>query len=222
MIRICMAHGCVDLFTPDRDAPGVISVAMLERALEEGKVHFVALGDRHSLTKVGAGDRIWYSGTPEATDFSETQSGFAQIVEIGESSVSTKAVQVGQWRFVERDRVDMNSDDDLEGLRRWLEGIERKEMTVLRLRLVGSLSLSLRSVLNKHLSAAEDVFGAIDVREDELLVLPGDADFADLGFSGFADATVKALRARIDEGGKEGAMARDALMLLLRLARGSI
>jgi len=80
----------------------------------------------------------------------------------------------------------------------------------------------LRSVLNKHLSAAEDVFGAIDVREDELLVLPDDADFADLGFSGFADATVKALRARIDEGGKEGAMARDALMLLLRLARGSI
>jgi len=222
MIRICMTHGCVDLFTPDRDALGVISVATLERAIEEGKIHFVALGDRHSLTKVGAGDRIWYSGTPEATDFSETQSGYAQIIEIGESSVSTKAVQVGQWRFVERDRVDMNSDDDLEGLRRWLEGIERKEMTVLRLRLVGSLSLSLRSVLQKHLAAAEDVFAAIDVREDELLVLPDDADFADLGFSGFADATVKALRARIDEGGKEGALARDALMLLLRLARGSI
>jgi DNA repair exonuclease SbcCD nuclease subunit len=171
---------------------------------------------------VGAGDRIWYSGTPEATDFSETQSGYGQIVEIGESSVSTKAVQVGQWRFVERDRVDMNSVDEVEGLRKWLEGIERKEMTVLRLKLVGSLSLSLRSVLDKHLSAAEDVFGAIDIREDELLVLPDDADFADLGFSGFADATVKALRARIDEGGKEGTMARDALMLLLRLARGSI
>jgi len=55
-----------------------------------------------------------------------------------------------------------------------------------------------------------------------LLVLPDDADFADLGFSGFADATVKKLMARIDEGGREGAMARDALMLLLRLARGSI
>jgi len=222
MTRICMAHGCVDLFTPDRDAPGVIAVTTLERAIEEGKIHFVALGDRHSLSKVGAGDRIWYSGTPEATDFSETQSGYAQIVEIGESSVSTTAVQVGQWRFVERDRVDMNSVDEVEGLRKWLEGIERKEMTVLRLKLVGSLSLSLRSVLDKHLSAAEDVFGAIDIREDELLVLPDDADFADLGFSGFADATVKALRARIDEGGKEGTMARDALMLLLRLARGSI
>jgi DNA repair exonuclease SbcCD nuclease subunit len=221
MTRICMAHGCVDLFTPDRDAPGVIAVATLERAIEEAKIHFVALGDRHSLTKVGAGDRIWYSGTPEATDFSETQSGYAQIVEIGESSVSTKAVQVGQWRFIERDRVDMNSADEVEGLRKWLEGLERKEMTVLRLKLVGSLSLSLRSVLQKHLAAAGDVFGAIDVREDKLLVLPDDADFAGLGFSGFADATVKGLRARIDEGGDEGVMARDALMLLLRLARGS-
>jgi DNA repair exonuclease SbcCD nuclease subunit len=222
VLRICMAHGCVDLFTPDRDAPGVIAVAALERAIEEGKVHFIALGDRHSLIKVGAGDRIWYSGTPEATDFSETQSGYAQIVEIGESSVSTEAVQVGQWRFVERDRVDVNSADEVEGLRKWLEGHERKEMTVLRLRLVGSLSLSLRSVLNKHLASAEDVFGAIDVREDELLVLPDDADFADLGFSGFADATVKGLRAQIDVGGNQGVMARDALMLLLRLARGSI
>lgn len=221
MTRICMAHGCVDLFTPDPDALGVIAVATLERAIEEAKIQFVALGDRHSLTKVGAGDRIWYSGTPEATDFSETQSGYAQIVEIDESSVSTKAVQVGQWRFIERDRVDMNSADEVEGLRKWLEALERKEMTVLRLKLVGSLSLSLRSALQKHLAAAEDVFGAIDVREDKLLVLPDDADFADLGFSGFADATVKGLRAQIDEGGDKGVMARDALMLLLRLARGS-
>ena len=222
MTRICMAHGIVDLFTPDRDAPAVIAVATLERAVEEGKVHFVALGDRHSLTRVGPGDRIWYSGTPEATDFSETQSGYAQIVEIGETGVSTKAVQIGRWRFIEQDRLDVNSAGDLEALRKWLEGLEAKETTVLRLKPVGSLSLSLRSALQERLAAAEDVFAALDVREDQLLVLPDDADFADLGFSGFADATVKALRARIDEGGKEGAMARDALMLLLRLARGSI
>lgn len=98
----------------------------------------MALGDRHSLTKVGAGDRIWYSGTPEATDFYETQSGYAQVVEIGENTVSTKGVQVGQWRFVERDRVDLNRADDVEALRKSMEGIERKEMTVLRLKLVDS------------------------------------------------------------------------------------
>lgn len=221
MVRIGMGHGAVDTLTPDREAAGVIPVAALERALGEGKVHFVALGDRHSLTKVGSGDRIWYSGTPEATDFAETQSGYAQVVEFDDGRVSTQAVQVGQWRFVERRRVDLNAGEDVEALRKSLEGIENKERTVVRLNLVGSLSLSWRGVLQTHLDVAKDVFGAFDVREDELFVLPDDTDFAELGFSGFADATVKRLRAKITEGGNEGALARDALMLLLRLARGA-
>jgi len=218
--RICMAHGGVDLFTPDRDAPGVIAVETLERTIEEGKVHFVALGDRHSLTKIGNGERIWYSGTPESTDFSETQSGYVQVVEIADGRLSTKAVQVGQWRFMERSRADLNTAEDVEGLRKSLEAIERKDLTIVRLQLVGSLSLSLKDVLQSHLDAAKDVFGALDVREDELLVLPDDADFGDLGFSGFADTTVKRLRVQIVEGRAEGVTARDALILLLRLARG--
>jgi hypothetical protein len=170
---------------------------------------------------VGSGERIWYSGTPEATDFSETQSGYAQVVEIGEDCVSTKAVPIGQWRFVERDRVDMNSAEEAEGLWKWLEQVESKERTVARLRLVGSVSLSLHALLQEHLLAARDLFGALEVREDDLLVLPDDADFADLGFSGFAGETVQRLRSRIAEGGDEGSVARDALTLLLRLARGT-
>jgi DNA repair exonuclease SbcCD nuclease subunit len=221
MTRICMAHGGVDLFTPDREGPGVLAVATLERAIDEGKIHFVALGDRHSLTKVGTGDRIWYSGTPEATDFSETQSGYAQVVEVDDGRVTTKAVQVGRWRFVERSRVDLNTDEDVNALRKSLEDIGNKERTVVRLNLVGSLSLSLRGALQIHLDVANDVFGAFDVREDDLFVLPDDTDFADIGFSGFADTTVKRLRAKITEDGNEGALARDALMLLLRLARGA-
>ncbi len=221
IVRVCMGHGAVDTLAPDKEAAGVIAVAAIEGAISEGKVHFAALGDRHSLTKVGSGERIWYSGTPEATDFSETQSGYAQVVEIGEDCVSTKAVPIGQWRFVERDRVDMNSAEEAEGLWKWLEQVESKERTVARLRLVGSVSLSLHALLQEHLLAARDLFGALEVREDDLLVLPDDADFADLGFSGFAGETVQRLRSRIAEGGDEGSVARDALTLLLRLARGT-
>ena len=83
------------------------------------------------------------------------------------------------------------------------------------------MSLSLKGLLQNHLDAAKDVFGAFDVREDELLAVPDDADFAGLGFSGFADATVKRLRTKIEDGGEEGSLARDALMLLLRLAKGA-
>ncbi|MFH0879752.1 MAG: DNA repair exonuclease [Lentisphaerota bacterium] len=219
VIRICMGHGAVDLLAPDREAAGVIAAAAVERAIDEGKVHFVALGDRHSLARVGSGGRIWYSGTPEATDFSETQSGFALVVEIGDGKAAAKEVRIGQWQFIERQRVDLNSGDDLEALRQWLEEIENKERNVVRLHLVGSLPLSLHGLLQDRLLAAADLFGAIDVKEDDLLVLPGDADFTDLGFLGFADGAVQQLRSRIAEGGEAGAMACDALMLLLRLAR---
>ena len=218
--RICMAHGAVDQLTPDRESAGVIAVSALERAIGEGKVHFVALGDRHSLTKVGAGERIWYSGTPEATDFSETRSGFTLVVEVGDGRVATKEVQTGKWRFIERDRIDLNTSGDVEALRKALEEIENKERTVVRLTLVGSVSLSLQEVLQNHLLAASDVFGAFEVREDTLLVVPDDADFANLGFSGFADGTVQRLRCKLAQGGDESVAARDALMLLLRLARG--
>jgi hypothetical protein len=52
-------------------------------------------------------------------------------------------------------------------------------------------------------------------------VLPDDTDFANLGFSGFADGTVQRLRSKITQDGDEGTLAREALMLLLRLARGA-
>jgi len=217
--RICLAHGAVDSLAPDPEATGVIEVAVLERAIEEGKVHFVALGDRHSITRVGSGDRVWYAGTPESTDFTETRPGCALIVEIGEGRVIAKEVQIGRWRFTERRGIDMNTGDDVEALRKSLDEIEDKECSVIRLHLVGSLSLSLHAMLQTHLLAAKDVFAAFDVHEDNLLVVPDDTDFADLGFSGFADGTVQRLRTKIEEGGDEAASAKDALMLLLRLAK---
>lgn len=220
--RICLGHGAVDLFTPDREAAGVIAFALLERAVDEGKVHFVALGDRHSLTKVGAGERVWYSGTPESTDFSEIRSGWALVVEIEDDRAATKEVKIGQWQFVEHGRVDLNTVDDVEALRKSLDAIENKERTAVRLNLVGALSLTLHNLLQNHLLSASDVFGAFDVREDDLLLIPDDTDFADLGFSGFADGTVQRLRSKISEGGAEGAIARDSLMLLLRLAKGVV
>lgn len=219
LIRICVGHGIIDYFTPDKESPGIIQVSILERAIADGKIHFVALGDRHSLTKIGDTGRIWYSGTPESTDFRETQSGLAQIVDIDETNVATKSVRIGRWQFMERERIDLNSPEEVETLRKNLEGIENKDRTIIRMNLMGSLSLSLSAELQNNLLAAKDLFGAFEVRDDDLLVLPDDADFVNLGFSGFADETIQQLRAKIAAGGDEGVAARDALMLLLRLAK---
>jgi hypothetical protein len=109
----------------------------------------------------------------------------------------------------------------VEAFRKSLEEIDNKERAILRLNVFGSLTLTLSSVLQSHILAAKDVFGAFDVRADHLLVMPDDTDFASIGFSGFADETVKRLRSKISEGGDESTVARDALMLMLRLSRES-
>jgi DNA repair exonuclease SbcCD nuclease subunit len=219
IVRICAAHGAVDRLTPDPESAGVIALAALERAIAENRIHFVALGDRHSLTEVSKNGRVWYSGTPEATDFSETKPGYALVVDVDVDHVAAREVKIGQWQFIQRE-IELNTTDDVESLDKWLENTENKERTVLRLVLIGSLTLSLQDTLQAHLITAKDVFAAFDVQDDRLLVVPDDTDFADLGFSGFADATVQQLRAKIEAGGDEGSTARDALMLLLRLARG--
>ena len=216
--RICVGHGIIDIFTPDKEAENVIAVSKLEAAISEGKVHFIALGDRHSLTKAGSGDRIWYSGTPESTDFREDHSGFCQIVTMDADHVTTEEVKIGQWSFIE-EFVDLNTNDDVESLRKKLEDIPNRERSVVQLVLKGSLTLSLHGVLQNHILAARDVLAGSVINEDDLLVIPNDTDFTNLGFSGFADATVKRLRDKIDQGGPEGTVARDAFMLLLRLSR---
>ncbi len=216
--RLCVGHGIIDIFTPDKEAENVIAVSRLEAAISEGKVHFIALGDRHSLTKVGSGDRIWYSGTPESTDFREDHSGFCQIVNLDGDHVTTEEVKIGQWSFIE-ELVDLNTAADVESLRKKLENILNRERSVVKLVLKGSLTLSLHGVLQTHILAAKDVLAGSVINEDDLLVIPNDTDFTDLGFSGFADATVKRLRDKINQGGPEGAVARDAFMLLLRLSK---
>lgn len=220
IVRICAAHGAIDKITPDPESAGVILLAALEQSIAEGKICYVALGDRHSLTKVSENGRVWYSGTPETTDFSETKSGYALVVDVDANHIAAKEVIVGQWQFIQRE-VELNTADDVETLGKWLENAENKERTVLRIDLVGSLTLSLQDALQAHLLTAKDVFAAFDMRDQGLLVVPDDTDFADLGFSGFADSTVQKLRDRIASGGEEGNRARDALMLLLRLARGA-
>ena len=218
--RIVVGHGILDTFTPDKDAPGILAAKNLEEAIQHGKGDFIALGDRHSITSVGISGRIWYSGSPEATDFREEKPGFVVVVELSGEGIETKEVQIGQWQFIEDKQAELNNADDVSNLDRSLRAMDNKDRTVVRLRLSGGLTVALHSELQKHLQAAEDLFAGFDVRDNNLTMLPEDADFSDLGFSGFADKTVTTLREQVEAGGANADVARDALMLLFRLAEG--
>ncbi len=219
--RIVLAHGIVDSFTPKQDDPGVLAAENLEQTVKDKKASFIALGDRHSLTRVGVGERIWYSGTPEVTDFGENQAGFAHVIELDGDKVITKPVHVGQWNFIEKDRVDVNAGEDIEALRKMLESMEHKERTVLKLNLVGSISLTQEATLQRSLDTISQVFASFQLMDGGLTVLPDDADFSGLGFSGFADANIERLREKMVGESDEKVVARDALMLLVRLGGGA-
>ena len=218
-LRVCVAHGMVDNLSPNLDDPALISLHAVENAISQNKIHYLALGDRHSLTEVGDSGRIWYAGTPEPTDYNEVKSGFALIATITEEGVTTKEVNVGTWKFIEREQVDLNTREDMEALRSWLENLEDKERTVVKLRLIGALSLSLYSNLEELVSHVQEILGAVETRMNNLAVIPEDTDFMDLGFSGFASVAVERLRSNVEESGPPDSItSRDALALLVRLA----
>jgi DNA repair exonuclease SbcCD nuclease subunit len=218
IVRICVAHGIVDSLSPDPDDPELISLQTVEEAISQGRIQYMALGDRHSLTSIGDSGRVWYAGTPEPTDYREVKSGFALIAEINEENVVMKEVEVGRWKFIERKDINLNTEEDIEALRSWLDGLESKERTILKLRFIGSVSLLLHRELIDLLDHAGEIFGAVETRHQDLVVVPEDTDFSDLGFSGFAGSTVERLREMADQSDSSSVTSRDALALLIRLA----
>ncbi|ETW23249.1 metallophosphoesterase family protein [Mycobacterium gastri] len=223
--RVLVAHGGVDILDPDRDKPSLIRLAELDRALAAGLIHYVALGDKHSLTQVGSSGRVWYSGSPEVTNFDDVEAdpGYVLVVDIDEADprrpVAVDARHIGRWRFVTlHNQVDTSRD--IADLDMNLDLMTDKERTVVRLALTGSLTVTDRAALDACLDKYARLFGWLGLweRRTDLAVVPADGEFCDLGIGGFAAAAVDELvaTARAGEGDK-AVDAQAALALLLRL-----
>ena len=222
--RIVVGHGAVDLIDPGKDKPSLIRLAAVEAALARGAVHYVALGDKHSRTSVGTTGRVWYSGSPEVTNYDdiEADSGHALVVDIDDDDprrpVRVGAERLGRWRFVTLTRS-VDDSRDIADLDLNLDLMPDKDRTVVRLGLTGSLTVTDKARLDACLDRYSRVFAALSVweRGTDIAVLPADGEFDDLGIGGFAAAAVDELveLARTDGDGADDA--RAALALLLRL-----
>jgi DNA repair exonuclease SbcCD nuclease subunit len=222
-LRVVVGHGSTDTLSPDPDNPALVVLADLEDAITAGGVHYVALGDRHSTTEVGATGRIWYSGTPEPTAYDEIDPGNVLVVELSADAVSVERRQVGTWQFVLRD-FDVTGPEDCLKVEHFLEDISDKARTIVKLSLVGQLSLADMDRLESTLDHAADLLGALQrwERHCDLVVLPDDDDFGGLALSGFAAAGLEDLRQLGATAGDDALTARDALGLLYRLAGRSL
>jgi DNA repair exonuclease SbcCD nuclease subunit len=223
--RVLVAHGGVDVLDPDRDKPSLIRLAELDDALAAGAVHYVALGDKHSLTQVGGSGRVWYSGSPEVTNFDDVESnpGHVLVVDIDETdprrAVTVTPRHVGQWRFITLHHQ-VDTSRDITDLDLNLDLLTAKDRTVVRLGLTGSLTVTGRALLDACLDKYSRLFASLDLweRHTDVAVIPADGEFTGLGIGGFAAAAVEELVATARDGGADSAAdAQAALGLLLRL-----
>jgi DNA repair exonuclease SbcCD nuclease subunit len=222
--RIVVGHGGVDILDPDPQKPSLIRLAALEAALSRGAVHYVALGDKHSRTKVGATGRVWYSGSPEVTNYDDIEAdpGHVLLVDIDENDterpVRVTPERTGRWRFVTL-RGSVDSSRDVADLDINLDLMPDKERTVVRLALSGSLTVTDKSTLDACLDRYARLFASLGLweRHTDIAVIPADGEFDNLGIGGFAASAVQELVASARTGGEEADDARAALALLLRL-----
>ena len=234
-VRILLAHGGVDSLDPDAGKASLIRMATVAEAIDRGALHYVALGDKHSRTEVGTTGRVWYSGSPEVTNFDDVEADSGHVLQVDldmadpAHPVTVTSHRVGRWRFVNLQRQVDNSRD-IADLDINLDQLADKERTVVRLALTGSLTVTDRAALDGCVDKYSRLFASMYLRRrhSHLAVIPADGEFDDLGIGGFAAAAVaelvEAARAGDGAGGQDAQAAHDAqaaLGLLLRLVEGS-
>jgi DNA repair exonuclease SbcCD nuclease subunit len=221
-LRVVVGHGGVDTLAPDPDNPALISVADLEAGVAEGRFHYVALGDRHSTTPVGASGRIHYSGAPEPTDFREVDPGNVLLVDLDTSGVSVEPLRTGTWRFALKS-FDVVGPDDCARVASYLDDLDDKQTTVVKLALVGTLSLAAYGELEATFDHHRDLLAGLVTSESrsDLAVLPDEADLAAMDLKGFGrEALEELFELAKREDDEQSETAQRALELLYRLQQG--
>ena len=221
-LRIILAHGSVDAlagFSDGDSSAAVISLERLRAALADGRAHFVALGDKHSVARVDDAGRVWYSGTPEPTSFREPDPGHATVVALDRQRVEVRKAAIGTWRFTEIEENALSGPDDIARLDDALRALPDKERRIVRLRLGGVLDLRDIAGLEERLAGLGDLFASLEVRQESLHSRVDAADIPGDRFTGFAADTLRDLEKRVAAGRGDAVAARDAILLLMRLSR---
>jgi DNA repair exonuclease SbcCD nuclease subunit len=215
-VRVAVCHGQPDVLSPDKARPELINLANAEKAIAEGRIHYLALGDRHSVTNVSPTERVWFSGAPVATDFTEDNPNKALLVELSDDNCAVQELQVGAWDFL-AEHFSMNDVDDIDRFAEWLKAVPDKERTIVKVSFTGTLNLSAAAQLDELLDTQAELFASLRKRhsQTDLSIVPDDFDFDSVALSGYAKETWEELIAD----GATDPVALDALRLFYRLSR---
>jgi DNA repair exonuclease SbcCD nuclease subunit len=159
-IRIVAGHGSLDTFIAVDSDDEKLNFAAIKESLDKKHVQYVALGDRHSATSVDSNGKlipfknvkdggvlpVYYSGSNEATDYDELDSGKVLIVDIAPNrEVLVEKVVVGKWNLVEASTLQkptiLRNREDIQALETYINAIENHRETAVKIYLDSELYL---------------------------------------------------------------------------------
>ena len=159
-IRIVAGHGFLDTFIAVDSDDEKLNFAAIKESLDKKHVQYVALGDRHSATSVDSSGKlipfknvkdggvlpVYYSGSNEATDYDELDSGKVLIVDIAPNrEVLVEKVVVGKWNLVEASTLQkptvLRNREDIQTLETYINAIENHRETAVKIYLDSELYL---------------------------------------------------------------------------------
>ena len=159
-IRIVAGHGSLDTFITVDSDDEKLNFAAIQESIEKKYVQYVALGDRHSATSVDSNGKllpfknvkdggvlpVYYSGSNEATDYDELDSGKILIVGIElNREVSVEKVLVGKWNLIEASTLQkptvLRNREDIQILETYINAIENHRETAVKIYLDSELYL---------------------------------------------------------------------------------
>lgn len=221
-VRIVLAHGAADILSPNQDDPALINMQDLEDLVESGKVHYVGLGDRHSVTELRP--RVWYSGAHVATDhrdFQQTEPNHILLVDVDAKECHVESVKVGTWSF-RRKEWTLTSKEDVDIFEQELEAVPDKQRTILKAGFHGNLDIEQKGRLEALMEHAQDLLASFELwdRKTDLVVTPSDADFERMELKGFARSAFQRIMETASQENPDQQAAQDGLSLIYRLAKG--
>lgn len=232
-IRILVGHGQAEGFGTE-ETQALIDVTCLDAAAARGVIDYVALGDTHSAGPLTPTGRVWFSGSPEVTDYhdltpgakgGEVDSGNALVVTVEKegltSSASVEKVRVGSWMF-EALYAEVDGREDVEAFIAKLTEYPEKDRTVIKYAINGTLGLEDTQYLQQELDALESVFAALYERKSamSLHLEPSEEELEELPLTGYARSAMRELVGAIaDQPAGAQQTAQDAVNLLFRLSK---
>lgn len=220
--QILVGHGAT-LTWGNSQKSGFIDINTAAESCQQGKIDFIALGDTHSTQSVHENGRIWYSGSPEPTDFrtenggGESDSGNALIIDINsEGAVQVTRIPVGKWHFFHL-TAELNSQEAVHDWIKRLSKLPHKATTVVRCTLHGTLDLASDALLHQHMATLQNLFAALyrQERTSTLRIAPSETELQESHFPGVVGIAALQL---IEQANKGEETAQEALRLLYRLS----